>query len=246
MIDSYVISLARAAERRAHVEKAYARAGIRPIVIDAVDGNALDAAEREARMAPIAERPGSFPFSPGQFGCAASHLMVYDRLIESGAPAAAIFEDDALPPDAALLDAVAAEFLEDGRLDILCLVSFVSKRERVWTLRERAAGGTRHLALERGRTSSAAAYLATRRGAAIIREINTPLRALADSWPFFVREAGLRVGVVKPDIVDATLFSTTIEYPNSWRGRLTGLIPNLLRHRWRRAKHRRKQRFLEG
>jgi len=95
-------------------------------------------------------------------------------------------------------------------------------------------------------TSSAAAYLATRRGAEIIREINTPVRALADSWPWFVREGGLRAGVVKPDIVDATLFSTTIEYPNAWRGRLTDLIPNALRHRWRRAKHRRKQRFLEG
>jgi len=87
----FVISLARAAERRATVCAHLQALGLEYELVDGVDGRALTAEEHARLLA-----PGVTFSSPGVVGCYMSHMAVYRRLVESGAAAALVLEDDAM------------------------------------------------------------------------------------------------------------------------------------------------------
>ncbi len=86
----YVISLARAAERRAAISAHLQALGLKYELVDGVDGRALPAEEHARLLA-----PGVTFQSPGVVGCYMSHMAVYRRLIEAGDTAALVLEDDA-------------------------------------------------------------------------------------------------------------------------------------------------------
>lgn len=86
----YVISLARAAERRAAISAHLQALGLEYELVDGVDGRALPAEEHARLLA-----PGVTFQSPGVVGCYMSHMAVYRRLIEAGDTAALVLEDDA-------------------------------------------------------------------------------------------------------------------------------------------------------
>lgn len=86
----FVISLARAAERRASVCAHLQALGLEYELVEGVDGRTLPE-EAHARLL----APGITFNSPGVVGCYMSHLAVYRRLIDSGAAAALVLEDDA-------------------------------------------------------------------------------------------------------------------------------------------------------
>ena len=86
----FVISLARAAERRAAISAHLQALGLEFEMVDGVDGRALPAEEHARLLA-----PGVTFSSPGVVGCYMSHMAVYRRLVETGAAAALVLEDDA-------------------------------------------------------------------------------------------------------------------------------------------------------
>ena len=86
----YVISLARAAERRADISAHLQALGLEYEMVDGVDGRALPPEEHARLLA-----PGVTFQSPGVVGCYMSHMAVYRRLVESGDAAALVLEDDA-------------------------------------------------------------------------------------------------------------------------------------------------------
>ena len=86
----YVISLARARERRAAISGHLRALGLEYELVDGVDGRALPAEEHARLLA-----PGVTFQSPGVVGCYMSHMAVYRRLIEAGDTAALVLEDDA-------------------------------------------------------------------------------------------------------------------------------------------------------
>jgi GR25 family glycosyltransferase involved in LPS biosynthesis len=89
-IPVFVISLARAADRRSQIMRHLAKVGVEATLVDAIDGAAMSEAERAALVAP------GQSFHPGVVGCYMSHITIYRRMVEQSIPLALILEDDAL------------------------------------------------------------------------------------------------------------------------------------------------------
>lgn len=97
-IPVYVISLARAPERRAAISEHLTSLGIEFEIVDAVDGRKLSA-EYLASVTALGVK-----LSPGMIGCNLSHYELTKKLLASSADIALFLEDDArLHPSVAAL-----------------------------------------------------------------------------------------------------------------------------------------------
>ena len=88
-IPIFVISLARALDRRARMTRHLSDLGLSYRLIDAVDGREMPENEREKLLAP-GQR-----YHAGVVGCYLSHLMAYQAVVDEGLPVALVLEDDA-------------------------------------------------------------------------------------------------------------------------------------------------------
>ena len=85
----FVISLARATERRTDIIGRLEAANIRYEIVDAVDGAALD-------LSQIADRYNEkSAITKGEIGCYLSHYNLWERIVAEDIPYAVILEDDA-------------------------------------------------------------------------------------------------------------------------------------------------------
>lgn len=114
---AYLINLDRSPERLAHFSVQARRAGLAFERIAAVDGRALDEAQRARSVSPRFEFQ---PLNPGEIGIFMSQRTAWQRLLDSGEPMAAVFEDDVVLAARAgeLLGRIAAG---DWRADIVKL-----------------------------------------------------------------------------------------------------------------------------
>ena len=88
---SYLINLDRSPERLAHFTEQARRAGLDFDRISAVDGRTLD----ETQRSDVVSRHFEFqPLNPGEIGIFLSQRSSWQRLLDSGEPMAAVFEDD--------------------------------------------------------------------------------------------------------------------------------------------------------
>lgn len=93
----YVISLAREAERRMAMRYQLLSHSLKFEIFDAVDGRELDQSNYHHRMqTEWWRRMRGRQMSPGMIGCFLSHYALWERMVETGTPYAAILEDDAL------------------------------------------------------------------------------------------------------------------------------------------------------
>lgn len=114
-IEAFIIHLARATQRRAHVESL--RQTLLPIpshIVDAVDGQLLSDGEIAAVYRRHLQRP-HYPFDLriGEIGCFLSHRKAWREIVERGLDAGLIVEDDVeVDIDAVrrLIDTGSAEF----------------------------------------------------------------------------------------------------------------------------------------
>lgn len=88
-IPTFVVSLARATERRAQICQHLENIGVRYRLIDAVDGRSLSETERAELVEP------GLVIHPGAIGCYLSHLEIYRAMDAENIPAALVLEDDA-------------------------------------------------------------------------------------------------------------------------------------------------------
>lgn len=97
-VAGYVIHLARAERRRGHVAALQRLAPVPIEVIEAVDGRALDEATLRAVYHPFDLLRPRYPFeiSRGEIGCFLSHRKAWQAIVDSGADAGLVFEDDAV------------------------------------------------------------------------------------------------------------------------------------------------------
>jgi glycosyl transferase, family 25 len=88
---AYVINLDRSPERLQFFSAQAARAGVAFERLSAVDGRQLGDAERARAVSP---RFQFQPLNPGEIGIFMSQRSAWQRLVDSGEPMAAVFEDD--------------------------------------------------------------------------------------------------------------------------------------------------------
>jgi len=93
----WMISLARATDRRAFVADGFARLGVPYEVIDGIDGAALTHEQRRRSSQLRALFRKGRRITGGNLGCSLSHLSVYERMVTEQVPAVVVMEDDAVP-----------------------------------------------------------------------------------------------------------------------------------------------------
>ncbi len=232
IVRTFVINLARSADRRDHMQRELAKTGALYEFLTAVEGSTLDLTD-PSLVDQVAVGKNAFALgagTPGAIGCLLSHLHVYERVANGDEDCALILEDDvSLPSDLVqLADAVAAHM--SGRE--ATLFSFASQ-QREWTLAEPPISlpAGRQLVSPEATTTralhSSGAYLITKEAAERLAGLILPARVPADSWGTFMKWGALtRVRCVLPmPIRHLPAFRSTIEFydANSLQGRLRAL-----------------------
>lgn len=170
-----LINIDRAVERRQLIEGQGAELGIELRRVAGVDGAKVPPEEWVDADRPLFLKRNGRPLMTGEYGCYKSHLRAFQQLIESGAPAALIIEDDvALSADLMMRAKSVAQSLEDG-----CVVKLVNHRTLAFRHLFTTSMGDR-IGLSRfGPQGSAACYLMT---AGAARKLLEPMRV--QSLPF--------------------------------------------------------------
>lgn len=88
-IPVFVVSLARAQQRREEIRSHLDALGIEYRLMDAVDGREMSEADRAKVVAP------GVSIHAGAIGCYLSHLNIYTAMLAEGLPLALVLEDDA-------------------------------------------------------------------------------------------------------------------------------------------------------
>lgn len=92
----YIISLARAAERRANIRKRLELERVPYEIIEAVDGATLEPKSYAHRLQnDLCQKRYQERLTPNQIGCFLSHHNLWERMIAEQTPHALILEDDA-------------------------------------------------------------------------------------------------------------------------------------------------------
>ena len=191
----FVISLARAAERRADIVRRLNAENIRHEIVEGVDGNALDLSEIADRLDEKSHmRNYDRPLYRGEIGCYLSHYNLWQRIIAEKIPAAVILEDDVVWKSS--FAQVAADVATCGyEWDVALLHAGIRKSRRVVCNlgdRHQLVAYKRHYALTAG-------YLISLSGAKKLAEYCHCIRHPIDlSWEWPHRWQGRFYSVMPP------------------------------------------------
>jgi glycosyl transferase family 25 len=217
-VHAYVINLACSTDRRRHIEAELAKVGLGYEVVPAVDGRKLDLS------GPQLVRPGDpgqccspdwaqQSAIPGVVGCSLSHLLVYERVLASGAEGAVVLEDDiALALDLAQVTNALPSHLSGAEVVLLNFDSRDTCRMSSQDAHALPGGRLLCLPLDVGQPHSTAGYVITREACRRMVDQMTPARASSDDWAFFYRHGALdRLRCVVPmPIQKSPRFPSTI------------------------------------
>ena len=194
----YVISLARAAKRRADITARLNAAGVRYELTDAVDYKKLDFDNLPIRIRQeVHLKNYQVEIAPGTIGCVMSHMNLWRRIAAEQIPAALILEDDAVWDDDfwEVLGKLAASAWD---FDMVMLSHIGgSKKRRVLE----QLTGNRQLVLHRRPGWMTAAYLIRLSGANKLLPYCFDITGGADALTRENWRTGLRTYNVKPSPV---------------------------------------------
>lgn len=182
----FVINLAEAVERRQRVSGHLAALGLDATFVEAVRGSTLSATER----ASVADDPRSVgrygrALTPGELGCAMSHVRAYEQLLGSGHQFGLILEDDAvLLADVAdlLVSAETRAWLESPQPRLLLMTPI-----RAFLARGGVPFAAGYRRVEVRRAWEGYGYLVNRAAADAMRKVNSPAWLSADDWVAYRR-----------------------------------------------------------
>jgi len=152
------------------------------------------------------------PMTRGEYGCALSHLRVYEELLHRQEQAVIVLEDDALLSGD--LFQVCGEAMKNSRFDVLilgyskvgandlCLRDLTEPMLNISNAFGRVIGRTC-----RERRSGTVGYLVTNEGAKKLLSIQGTVVTVADDWPYF-RDKGLSIMHARPSVVLEDFIST--------------------------------------
>jgi glycosyl transferase family 25 len=196
--DILVINLAEARERRQRICDHLAQLGVTSMqMVDAVRGDRLAADERALRAddARTLDRYGRV-LTPGELGCALSHVRAYDMLLAGPQAFALILEDDAvlLPEAIALLErAPIRQWLLRPEPRLLLMTPI-----RSYLLRGARPVDERYRLVGVRRAWEGYGYVLNRAAAAVMRRINSPAWLSADDWVAYRKLGGVELGGLDP------------------------------------------------
>lgn len=229
-----VISLEDATFRRRLMAAQLDAPGLPPYAfLDAIDGRQLDSKRKAAIYSEEAAARHGRPLTDPEIGCAASHLLAYQAMVERNVPAALILEDDALLghqfpqvlarvlPHVDTLSPSAILFSHVGRYSAWH-GKRLDKLHRLY--RPHAAYG-------------AHAYLINLAGAKSLLKYLHPIHTVADDWQYFGRFRMLDILTVVPYPVGTAPVASTSQIGNerySAAARSGGLARWLRRYVWQK------------
>ena len=235
----YVISLARAAQRRADIVARLNTAGVEYEITEAIDYKTLNMDEHKHRIREdVHIKRYQVGIAPGTIGCVMSHMNLWRRIVTEQTPVALILEDDAIW-DSAFFDVVSKVVSSEWDYDIVML-SHVGVSKKLRVLEDLT--NTRHLVSYRRSGWITAAYLIRLPGAVKLlphcQQITSGADALLrENW-----RTGLRTYNVKPSPV-TTPIEGSFSDPTGPRQELT---PQQKRQRSRMRAYRRFRRVVYG
>lgn len=211
-VRTFGISLPRCKDRYHHIQEQLLTKVKDNFEILGVDGMQITRGRQSA-----GERsPATKSLSPGQIGCALSHLAVYRRMEKLNLPYAFVVEDDVILPDN--IESIIEECV--WHLPRMGVISLYSPRPRITKYTSRSAPKLSSGALLSPTrtldTHTTTAYLITTEAARNIRRCNDPVSHLADHW-FAFYEAGAidKVLLHYPMPVRVAHFESSIGYISS-------------------------------
>ena len=160
-MDIYVINLARRPDRLASMQAQAAKLRLTFTRLEAMDAKEVDPnmIDRWFHLGgPLGEIP------KGDKCCSLSHRLAWERLAASGAPYAAVLEDDVVLRDKAAIPLGNSGWIPAG-IDLIKLEHYGPPGQSVLLSDFKDVGNGFHLARMRSRHTGAAAYILSRRAA---------------------------------------------------------------------------------
>lgn len=175
----YVLTLKGETERRENVIKEFQKIGIKPTFFEGIDGRKLSKAELKKLCINEA-------MTPGEIGCAESHLRIIRDFIKTEENSAFIFEDDVQ-----FSNKMNKHVFEEFK-------KFIDKKDTPTAiiLRKRKRLGKKVYEIngisvyECFRATGGISYLINRKCAEVLISNNTPIRFQSDAWSIYA-PAGL-------------------------------------------------------
>jgi len=202
----FVINLVEDEARRMAIEAQLKGLGLEYEIFPAVRGKALSAAERAASYDEVwYRRNEGRDATPGELGCALSHIGIYRLIQERGISHALVLEDDAwLNPNLPQLLAAIEAKKDPKRKEVILLTWFQSVRmkgfDTLWSCYHSAE--TRSAVCTHG-------YVVSNACACALLEELFPIRHVADCWNWLVQHRVVRVRAVFPTCITANMAHVT-------------------------------------
>lgn len=180
----FVISLKDSGDRRSHIRAHLKQKRLDYEFFDAIDGHKLLPEDSKKLSVDRAVQEVGRGLTPGEIGCALSHIALYEKLLEGDESEFLILEDDAELTDAAIqILARRDKFPIDwDMINLHCLAPHSRFGEPIWDTYRMAT-----FRVFPGRTT---AYLLSRAGAVKLLEHAYPVRLPADLLTGRLAETG--------------------------------------------------------
>ena len=89
-----VINLKKSEERRQYMDNILKPLGIQYEFFNAIDGRHLRTIDQELYDEKRAKKCANCPMTPGEIGCAFSHIRIYEKMVKENIPEMLVLEDD--------------------------------------------------------------------------------------------------------------------------------------------------------
>ena len=227
----FIISLARAKERRADISRRLDAAGVSYEIFDGVDGEALNLAGLGDRLKPDDYRiKYGRGFTRGEIGCYLSHYNLWQKIVDEKIEHAIIFEDDAVW-DEDFFETV-LNLLKTNHYWELVLLS-ANDRRADFVLCD--VGNRRNLIRHKRRAWGMVAYIIRRSGAEKLLDYCWEIRAGIDALYSEYWKNGVSFYLVTPPAADHSGSTETqvgaLYRPRSFTEKIKGSIYRKL-DRW--------------
>jgi glycosyl transferase family 25 len=207
----WVVSLARAVDRREFVEQAFRDAGLPFEIFPATDGRELSAAEIARYSSYRAMYEYGSELGRGMLGASLSHLRVLERMVADDIPELVVFEDDARP-HVRFGDVLRARDALPADWDVVTFHSLFN-----WAAPQPVAPAPIiddfHVCRYQRTPMGLQAYLITRDAAERVLAVGYPVAFPPDELLFRRHPAGLHVYGIEPTLIVHEEFASEIRAP---------------------------------